>query len=67
MTTSEKNRSQNCLTVFNLELYNIFSDVFVKSYRSITEQIFNTSKKNLMYHYLLMDTVKLLLKKYRLL
>ena len=39
MITSEKNRAQNCLTVSNLKLDNVFSDVFGKSSRSITEQI----------------------------
>lgn len=36
---SENNRAQNCLTVFNLKLYDVFSDVFGKSARSITEYI----------------------------
>ena len=35
----ENNRAQNCLTVFNLKLYDVFSDVFGKSARSITEYI----------------------------
>ena len=39
MITSEKNRAQNCLTVSNLKLDDVFSDVFGKSSRSITEQI----------------------------
>ena len=39
MNTGEKNRAQNCLTVFNLKLEDAFSDVFGKSSRSITEQI----------------------------
>ncbi len=33
----EKNRAQNCLTVSNLKLDDVFSDVFGKSARSITE------------------------------
>ena len=37
--TSEKNRAQNCLTVSNLKLDDVFSDVFGKSARSITEYI----------------------------
>ena len=37
--TGEKNRAQNCLTVSNLKLDDVFSDVFGKSARSITEQI----------------------------
>ena len=39
MITSEKNRAQNCLTVSNLKLDDVFSDVFGKSSRLITEQI----------------------------
>ncbi len=34
--TGEKNRAQNCLTVSNLKLDDVFSDVFGKSSRSIT-------------------------------
>ena len=67
MITSEKNRAQNCLTVSNLKLDDVFSDVFGKSSRSITEQIYSTQEKSLMYHHLLMVAVKLRLKKYRLL
>jgi transposase len=37
--TGEKNRAQNCLTVSNLKLDDVFSDVFGKSSRSITEFI----------------------------
>lgn len=37
--TGEKNRAQNCLTVSNLKLNDVFSDVFRKSARSITEYI----------------------------
>ena len=37
MITGEKNRAQNCLTVSNLKLDDVFSDVFGKSARSITE------------------------------
>lgn len=37
MITGEKNRAQNCLTVSNLKLDDVFSDVFGKSSRSITE------------------------------
>ena len=37
--TGEKNRAQNCLTVSNLKLDDVFSDVFGKSARSITEYI----------------------------
>ena len=39
MITGEKNRAQNCLTVSNLKLDDVFSDVFGKSARSITEYI----------------------------
>ena len=39
MLASEKNRAQNCLTVSNLKLDDVFSDVFGKSARSITEYI----------------------------
>ena len=46
----EKNRAQNCLTVSNLKLDDVFSDVFGKSARSITDymlahpgEIFNVS------------------------
>ena len=37
--TGEKNRVRNCLTVSNLKLDDVFSDVFGKSARSITEFI----------------------------
>lgn len=37
--TGEKNRAQNCLTVSNLKLDDVFADVFGKSARSITEYI----------------------------
>ena len=36
METGEKNRAQNCLTVSNLKLDDVFSDVFGKSAMSIT-------------------------------
>ena len=39
MLTSEKNRAQNCLTVSNMKLDDVFSDIFGKSARSITEYI----------------------------
>ena len=39
MITGEKNRALNCLTVSNLKLDDVFSDVFGKSSRSITEYI----------------------------
>jgi hypothetical protein len=37
--TGEKNRAQNCLTVSNLKLDDVFSDVFGKSARTITSYI----------------------------
>ena len=39
MITGEKNRALNCLTVSNLKLDEVFTDVFGKSSRSITEYI----------------------------
>ena len=39
MIVGEKNRAHNCLTVSNLKLDDVFSDIFGKSSRSITEQI----------------------------
>jgi transposase len=36
MLSGEKNRAQNCLTVSNLKLDDVFSDVFGKSSRAIT-------------------------------
>lgn len=39
MLTSEKNRTLNCLTVSNLKLDDVFSDVFGKSSRSIISHI----------------------------
>ena len=39
MLTREKNRALNCLTVSNLKLDNVFSDVFGKSSLSITNYI----------------------------
>lgn len=39
MIVGEKNRAQNCLTVSNFKLDDVFSDVFGKSARSITEQM----------------------------
>jgi transposase len=38
-STGEKNRAQNCLTVSNLKLDDVFSDVFGKSSSAIIEQI----------------------------
>ena len=39
MVTSEKNRALNCLTVSNLKLDDVFSDVYGKSSRSIIQHI----------------------------
>ena len=39
MITGEKNRAHNCLTISNLKLDEVFSDIFGKSALSITEQI----------------------------
>jgi len=38
-STGEKNRAQNCLTVSNIKLDDVFSDVFGKSASAITEQL----------------------------
>jgi transposase len=38
-TTGEKNRAQNCLTVSNIQIDHVFSDVFGKSATAITEQL----------------------------
>jgi transposase len=38
-TVGEKNRAQNCLTVSNIKLDDVFSDVFGKSASAVTEQL----------------------------
>ena len=38
-TTGEKNRAQNCLTVSNIQMDQVFSDVFGKSASAIMEQL----------------------------
>ena len=38
-TTGEKNRAQNCLTVSNIQIDQVFSDVFGKSASAITGQL----------------------------
>jgi len=38
-STGEKNRAQNCLTVSNIKLDDVFSDVFGKSATAITTQL----------------------------
>ena len=46
-TTGEKNRAQNCLTVSNFKLDNVFSDVFGNVASAITTGILeNPAKKN---------------------
>ena len=39
ISTGEKNRAQNCLTVSNIKLDDVFSDVFGQSASAITEQL----------------------------
>ena len=39
--TGEKNRAQNCLTVSNIQLASVVSDVFEKSASAITEHLLN--------------------------
>ena len=38
-TTGKKNRAQNCLTVFNFKLDDVFTNVFGKSASAITTQL----------------------------
>lgn len=40
--SSEKNRTQNCLTVSNIQLANVLSDTFGKSSMAIIERILET-------------------------
>lgn len=45
-TTGEKNRAQNCLTVSNIKLDDVFSDVFGKAATAITTRLLeNTNEK----------------------
>jgi len=44
-TTGEKNRAQNCLTVSNIKLDDVFSDVFGKSATAITNQLLENPGK----------------------
>lgn len=46
MITGEKNRALNCLTVSNLKLDDVFSDVFGKSSRAITNYILEHPGEN---------------------
>jgi len=43
-TTGEKNRAQNCLTVSNIKLDDVFSDVFGKSASAITERLLESNE-----------------------
>ena len=43
-TTGEKNRAQNCLTVSNIKLDDVFSDVFGKSASAITARMFESNE-----------------------
>jgi len=43
-TTGEKNRAQNCLTVSNIKLDDVFSDVFGKSASAITSRILESNE-----------------------
>lgn len=46
LTTGEKNRAQNCLTVSNIKLDDVFSDVFGKAATAITTRLLeNTDEK----------------------
>jgi transposase len=42
-TTGEKNRAQNCLTVSNIKLDDVFSDVFGKAASALTERLLENS------------------------
>lgn len=43
-TTGEKNRAQNCLTVSNIKLDDVFSDVFGKAASAITQRLLENSE-----------------------
>jgi len=43
-TTGEKNRAQNCLTVSNIKLDDVFSDVFGKAASAITERLLESDE-----------------------
>ena len=43
-TTGEKNRAQNCLTVSNIKLDDVFSDVFGKASSAITTRLLESSE-----------------------
>jgi len=42
--TGEKNRAQNCLTVSNIKLDDVFSDVFGKAASAITERLLESNE-----------------------
>lgn len=67
MITGEKNRAQNCFTVSNLKLNDVFSDVLGKYSRFITEQLPAHPRNFSTWHLLLTAGVKHLLKRSRLL
>ena len=57
--TGEKNRAQNCLTVSNVQLANVVSDVFGKSASAITEHLLNNpNDKNFDFTPLLKKSLK---------
>ena len=43
-TTGEKNRAQNCLTVSNIKLDDVFSDVFGKTASAITDKLLESNE-----------------------
>ena len=43
-TTGEKNRAQNCLTVSNIKLDDVFSDVFGKAASALTERLIESTE-----------------------
>ncbi len=43
-TTGEKNRAQNCLTVSNIKLDDVFTDVFGKTASAITDRLLESNK-----------------------
>ena len=67
MITGEKNRAQNCLTVSNLKLDDVFLMYFESFPVLLMNKFCNTLEKNMMYHHSLMVAEKLSVKKYKLL
>ena len=65
-TVGEKNRTQNCLTVSNVKLDDVFADVFGKSASAITEQLYSTPTATLMLNPTFTVAAKLLLKGFKL-